>query len=282
MRRKREAISKRLRFEILRRDGSSCRYCGRNAPDVEIQVDHIVPVSLGGTNDLLNLVAACVDCNNGKSARRIDDSSMQRAQESAMAALATSVATQAEILARYKCLTEERGNQIRALIDIWWKLWGVDLGEGAREVFDKWIALYSYEFVLRAIYAVKDGRIESVGRYAAVEKMEESEPGTKLCYFIRGIVLKRFVVDDRLCFEGENPHPVLKYIDRHELIKDLLYFMRLGAPLSEIFNIARTAESYGDFRYEAQISVERYINSLTEDEARERFTYAAERGKACA
>jgi len=37
------------------------------APDVELQVDHIYPVSKGGTNSLDNLVAACVECNSGKS-----------------------------------------------------------------------------------------------------------------------------------------------------------------------------------------------------------------------
>lgn len=61
------AVSKRLRFEILRRDNHACRYCGRSAPDVELTVDHVVPVALGGSDDPSNLVAACRDCNAGKS-----------------------------------------------------------------------------------------------------------------------------------------------------------------------------------------------------------------------
>lgn len=60
------AISRRLRFEILRRDGHTCRYCGAMAPDVSLTVDHVIPSTLGGTDDPANLVAACVDCNNGK------------------------------------------------------------------------------------------------------------------------------------------------------------------------------------------------------------------------
>jgi len=60
------AVSKRLRFEILRRDNHACRYCGGVAPDVVITVDHVVPVSLGGSDDASNLVAACKDCNAGK------------------------------------------------------------------------------------------------------------------------------------------------------------------------------------------------------------------------
>jgi hypothetical protein len=61
------AVSKRLRFEILRRDDHTCRYCGAQAPDVPLRVDHVVPVALGGTDDPSNLVTACEPCNTGKS-----------------------------------------------------------------------------------------------------------------------------------------------------------------------------------------------------------------------
>lgn len=61
------AVSKRLRFEILRRDNHACRYCGRTAPDVKLTVDHVIPETLGGSDDPTNLVTACADCNSGKS-----------------------------------------------------------------------------------------------------------------------------------------------------------------------------------------------------------------------
>jgi HNH endonuclease len=60
------APSKRLRYEVLRRDNHTCRYCGRSAPEVEITVDHVIPVALGGRDEASNLVAACRDCNGGK------------------------------------------------------------------------------------------------------------------------------------------------------------------------------------------------------------------------
>lgn len=60
------AISRSLRFEILRRDSHVCRYCGAKAPEVELVVDHVVPVSLGGADDADNLVTACRECNAGK------------------------------------------------------------------------------------------------------------------------------------------------------------------------------------------------------------------------
>lgn len=61
------AVSRRLRFEVLRRDGYTCRYCGGKSPDVTLTVDHVVPVTLGGDDDPRNLVTACADCNAGKS-----------------------------------------------------------------------------------------------------------------------------------------------------------------------------------------------------------------------
>jgi hypothetical protein len=59
------AISKRLRYEILTRDNNTCRYC--HATDTPLTIDHVVPTALGGTDDPSNLVAACKDCNAGKS-----------------------------------------------------------------------------------------------------------------------------------------------------------------------------------------------------------------------
>lgn len=62
------AVSKRLRYEILRRDNHTCRYCGATAPDVKLTIDHVVPTALGGSDEPSNLATACADCNNSKSA----------------------------------------------------------------------------------------------------------------------------------------------------------------------------------------------------------------------
>lgn len=71
----RKAISKKTRFEVFKRDGFKCQYCGKCAPEVVLNVDHIHPVSKGGGDDMMNYVAACVDCNAGKSDRLLTDDS---------------------------------------------------------------------------------------------------------------------------------------------------------------------------------------------------------------
>lgn len=57
---------RKFRQEIIARDGEQCAKCG--ATD-NLQVDHIYPVSRGGTNDLDNLQLLCGPCNLSKSAK---------------------------------------------------------------------------------------------------------------------------------------------------------------------------------------------------------------------
>lgn len=63
----RRTLTKQLRTQILTRDGYRCRMCGRTSDEVKLQVDHVRPVSAGGTDTLDNLAALCQDCNLGKS-----------------------------------------------------------------------------------------------------------------------------------------------------------------------------------------------------------------------
>lgn len=67
----REPLSKRLRFEVFKRDSFRCSYCGRTPPDVVLHVDHVIPVAEGGTNDEGNLTTSCQACNLGKGARQL-------------------------------------------------------------------------------------------------------------------------------------------------------------------------------------------------------------------
>lgn len=62
----RRPMNIRLRFHILERDSFRCQYCGARAPNVELEVDHVVSVVNGGTNHPTNLVTACFRCNRGK------------------------------------------------------------------------------------------------------------------------------------------------------------------------------------------------------------------------
>ncbi len=65
----RKAISEKIRYQVLTRDSFRCRACGRSADDgIKLNVDHIIPVDWGGTNEISNLLTLCEECNRGKKA----------------------------------------------------------------------------------------------------------------------------------------------------------------------------------------------------------------------
>jgi len=61
-------LTYRLRYAILERDKFRCVYCGRSPKEhgIVLQIDHIIPRSLGGATTFKNLVSCCVECNQGK------------------------------------------------------------------------------------------------------------------------------------------------------------------------------------------------------------------------
>lgn len=67
------AISKGKRFEVFKRDGFTCQYCGRRPPDVILEVDHIDPRCSGGSDDDINLITSCWDCNRGKGRKALGE-----------------------------------------------------------------------------------------------------------------------------------------------------------------------------------------------------------------
>ncbi len=65
-----------LRFHTLKRDGFTCRYCGRSPITdikVELEIDHIQPRSKGGEDKISNLITSCKECNLGKMAIILSD-----------------------------------------------------------------------------------------------------------------------------------------------------------------------------------------------------------------
>lgn len=74
------AVSKRTRYEVMKRDNFTCRYC--RSTEEKLTVDHVIPVALGGTDDPGNLVAACADCNAGKGSTSPTDATIEGVKNS--------------------------------------------------------------------------------------------------------------------------------------------------------------------------------------------------------
>lgn len=121
----REAISKKLRFEVFKRDGFCCVYCGAHPSDtVVLEVDHVHPVADGGTNEIDNLVTACFDCNRGKGARLLSvvpQSLEEKAIETAE--------REAQIRAYYEILEakkQRKDDELWSIADIYMQRYGDD------------------------------------------------------------------------------------------------------------------------------------------------------------
>ena len=66
--RRRTNIPRGMRHEVFKRDNYTCQECGAKKSDgAVLHVDHKVPVSKGGTDELDNLQTLCGDCNLNKS-----------------------------------------------------------------------------------------------------------------------------------------------------------------------------------------------------------------------
>ena len=111
------AVSKRTRFEVLKRDEYTCRYC--RSKDGELTIDHVVPVALGGGDGPENLVAACRDCNAGKSSSTPQDESVKDV-DAASVAWSAAMKRAAEIRAERRSVVDE---YVAAFDRIWSDLW---------------------------------------------------------------------------------------------------------------------------------------------------------------
>lgn len=68
----------RLRKQIFARDNYICAYCGKRGGSLEL--DHILPLSRGGTDDDSNLTTACVKCNRQKRTKTANEYFIWRSQ----------------------------------------------------------------------------------------------------------------------------------------------------------------------------------------------------------
>ncbi|QDZ39438.1 HNH endonuclease [Euhalothece natronophila Z-M001] len=59
-------IPPEVREYVFQRDNYQCRSCGKKQTQTALEVDHIIPIANGGSNDISNLQTLCRRCNNQK------------------------------------------------------------------------------------------------------------------------------------------------------------------------------------------------------------------------
>lgn len=147
----RKSIPKRMRFEVLKRDKFTCQYCGRQAPDVVLNIDHIKPVSKGGKNELTNLITSCFDCNSGKSDRELSDDSAVKKQKAQLDMLQER-REQLEMMRQWQLeLTNEVMTESSIVNDIVKKVSGCSLNDNGVRQANKLVKEFGLELVCEAV-----------------------------------------------------------------------------------------------------------------------------------
>tara|TARA_R110002096_G_scaffold337973_3_gene531263 strand:+ start:594 stop:1583 length:990 start_codon:yes stop_codon:yes gene_type:complete len=65
-RRKGRYISFKTKIRVVRRDNHTCQECSKHLKDDEVEFDHIIPFSKGGSSEEHNIRLTCYDCNRDK------------------------------------------------------------------------------------------------------------------------------------------------------------------------------------------------------------------------
>ncbi|WP_406853509.1 HNH endonuclease [Alsobacter sp. KACC 23698] len=209
--RERKPIRNSVRFEVFKRDSFTCQYCGRKAPDVVLQCDHINAVANGGDNDPMNLVTSCFECNSGKSDKTLDETHILDRQRAELEQLNERRA-QLEMLIQWRDqlanleqdqLATIEGKVIKSLACP-----GLGLSEGGRDSLRRMVKRFGAELVLDAAQSSAESYCERgpdgnvthesaarafsmIARVAAVLQLSKDKPYLRRLYYIRGILRRR-------------------------------------------------------------------------------------------
>lgn len=213
----REPLSKKLRFEVFKRDKFTCQYCGEKAPDVILQCDHIQPVAEGGKTEIMNLITACQSCNSGKGARLLSDDSIVERQRAQIEELEER-RQQSEMMLEWRdglsSLEEEKVCHIADRIEAK-SNFGVN--ENGKQTIRRWMAKLSISEILDAVdasfgqylvfhndLATSDSwniAFSKVPAVAAVQKRSADKPYLKDLYYTQAICRSRFRIKFYKCVD---------------------------------------------------------------------------------
>lgn len=246
---KRKSLTKRTRFEIFKRDGFKCQYCGQSAPDVALRVDHVIPVAGGGSNDALNLITSCFGCNAGKSdvplsADVVVEKARKQAQE------LQERREQIQMMAEWHLsLVDCKNDEVNAIEALILKLTNYKINDCGRSAARKWLKKFSLHEILTAtsqaaeIYAKKDeaGSVSQddyelmfskIPGVASMHRLDKEDPSAREVFYIRGILRNRFDCKTRI---NINAIPLIKRC------------LAAGAELKGIKTLALEAGSFSAF-----------------------------------
>lgn len=206
----RKALGKKTRFEVFKRDKFTCQYCGRSAPDVILEVDHIQPVAKDGDDDIMNLITSCFDCNRGKRDKELSDDAVIQKQKAQLDALQERREQITMMLEWQRGLVDIEGQEAQAAGDLFHELCApCTLNEYGIAEIKRIIKRYGLAETLESLRIsasqylrrdeggkLADGSPEKVFDYISKicgsRKKTKERPYLPDLYYIRGILRNRF------------------------------------------------------------------------------------------
>lgn len=241
----RKPLSKKIRFEVFKRDSFTCQYCGRMAPDVILEVDHINPVANGGENDMMNLVTSCRDCNRGKGKRTIGQNDELKKQQEQLREL-NEKREQLEMMISWKNeLSKFEDEQLEHFKDSLLAISGITLTSVGDSKVKKWIKEFGLIEILECMeisveqYLVDDSQSSKekvfsyIPRIANVRKKQRENPMIAKQNYIKAILKNR-----RLYINEARLKEMLKHMDSEDdflHIKELATECRNWSEFTELF-----------------------------------------------
>ena len=190
----RKSLSKKIRFEVFKRDEFTCQYCGRKAPDVILNVDHITPVAKGGTDDIFNLITSCFDCNNGKRDIPLDKQTELDKQRESLEMLEER-RKQIDMLYKWKTeLSSLKDYALQKALDYLHEQYGIGLTETGEKNLKKWIKQFGLDEVLEVIqisfeqYDNQEKAFNYIPRICFVRREDGKHPENKSIYYLSKIL----------------------------------------------------------------------------------------------
>ena len=235
---KRKGISKSTRFEVFKRDSFTCQYCGKSAPDVVLEVDHINPVSKGGDNDISNLITACFDCNRGKRDKKLTENQAIKKQKEELDKL-NKRREQLEMMAQWRTelldLENEEADKIMKLVSDSLGL-NSKLTDTGRTKMKRLIKKYGFDEVLESsiiAYEQYDINIafSKIEPIIKNKKMQQEHPEMKDLFYIRAIVKNKF-----------------SYYDLNTAIMLLKKCYELGATIDSLKDFTRNCSNWTQWK----------------------------------
>lgn len=257
------AVGAKQRFEVFKRDGFKCQYCGRAAPEVLLHVDHIKPVVEGGGDDILNLITACADCNLGKGPRPLSDGTAVEKQRQQLEDLEAR-REQLALMMEWRDELAKLGDQaLGYFTDRFRKLTDYGLSEKGRKDIKKVLADYPLSDVIDALERAAnehlirghDGKVakesaqkvfDFVPKICYWREQEKARPYMKDLFYIRGIVRNRIRLRDS---------------EHSEALSILEAAYIAGVPVHELRGFAVTADYWDDLKDRINKAIEQHRRS---------------------